>query len=159
MNLSESEFFSLSSQMSDRDVTIASLKEQLRQKDNELLVTRSERDKWLMKYEQLKMQQEAVELENQLLRNYLWLSWEKIKAFVACVKDIRLLGFLQSFMQKTVSETCGVQALVHINEVVTLPEDDNKPNITNNFNAPVGQQVSHADYAGYPQTKEGEPYE
>ena len=32
-------------------------------------------------------------------------------------------------------------------------------NITNNFNAPVGQQVSHADYAGYPQTKEGEPYE
>ena len=28
MNLSESEFFSLSSQMSDRDVTIASLKEQ-----------------------------------------------------------------------------------------------------------------------------------
>ena len=62
-------------------------------------------------------------------------------------------------MQKTVSETCGVQALVHINEVVTLPEDDNKPNITNNFNAPVGQQVSHADYAGYPPTKEGEPYE
>ena len=100
MNLSESEFFSLSSQMSDRDVTIASLKEQLRQKDSELLVTRSERDKWQMKYEQLKMQQEAVELENQLLRNYLWLSWEKIKAFVACVKDIRLLGFLQSFMQK-----------------------------------------------------------
>ena len=91
MNLSESEFFSLSSQMSDRDVTIASLKEQLRQKDSELLVTRSERDKWQMKYEQLKMQQEAVELENQLLRNYLWLSWEKIKAFVACVKDIRLL--------------------------------------------------------------------
>ena len=84
---------------------------------------------------------------------------EELKAFVACVKDIRLLGFLQSFMQKTVSETCGVQALVHINEVVTLPEDDNKPNITNNFNAPVGQQVSHADYAGYPQTKEGEPYE
>ena len=63
MNLSESEFFSLSSQMSDRDVTIASLKEQLRQKDSELLVTRSERDKWQMKYEQLKMQQEAVELE------------------------------------------------------------------------------------------------
>ena len=52
MNLSESEFFSLSSQMSDRDVTIASLKEQLRQKDSELLVTRSERDKWQMKYEQ-----------------------------------------------------------------------------------------------------------
>jgi hypothetical protein len=59
-----------------------------------------------------------------MLKNYLWLSWTKIKHFVAHVPDIRLVAFLQTFMQKTVSDTMGANALVAINEAVELPEKE-----------------------------------
>lgn len=146
MELSEKEFLSLSSQMSDRDVKIAALENRAIQLERDLLVERAETEKWRQKYETLAIQQEAVELENQLLRNYLWLSWTKVKTFISHVKDISLIGFLQTFMQKTVSDNMGPQALVAINEAVALPEEKSGPNITNNFNAPVGQQFSHADH-------------
>lgn len=132
MELSEKEFMSLSGQMSDRDVTIAALKGQVMQLERDLLVARSERDTWRQKFEALTMKQAATELENTLLRNYLWLSWSKIKDFMAHIRDIRLLAFLQTFMQKTVSDDMGPRALEAINEAVELPEEKKEPSVTNN---------------------------
>lgn len=147
MNLTEKEFMSLSSQMSDRDVKIAALEERVQQQDRELLTVRAERDEWRRKYEAAASKQATVELENHLLRSYLWLSWTKVRDFLKHVHDLRLLGLLLTFMQKTVSEEMGPQALETITAMVELPEGPVSPTINNTFNAPVGQQVNHADRA------------
>lgn len=124
MNLSDEEFLSLSGQMSDRDVKIAALTSELRQLERDLLVARAERDEWQRKYEQAEASNAATQFENAMLKNYLWLSWSKIKHFVAHVSDIRLLAFLQTFMQKTVSDPMDGKALEAINEAVELPEKE-----------------------------------
>ena len=124
MNLSDEEFLSLSGQMSDRDVKIAALENKVSQLEGDLLVARAERDEWQRKYEQTEASNAATQFENAMLKNYLWLSWSKIKHFVAHVSDIRQLAFLQTFMQKTVSDTMGGKALEAINEAVELPEQE-----------------------------------
>ena len=155
MNLTEGEFLSLSSQMSDRDVKIAALVEQNRRQEQELLIARAEREEWKQKFERLQMTQEATEIENALLRSCLWLSWKKIKEFMSHVHDIHIVGLLQTFMLKTVSDEMGPRALEAINAAVELP-DDKSANITNNFNGPVGQQVSHSEHTDcHHYTKEG----
>lgn len=138
MNLTEQEFMSLSNQMSDRDVKIAGLEEMVRQRDRELLVARAETEHWKQKFEEQVMANSAVELENQLLKNYLWLSWNKIKGFLSHVSDIKLIAFLQTFLQKTVSDSMGPKALETINKVVVLPEPDPKVNIEKaSFSGPM----------------------
>ena len=124
MNLSDEEFLSLSGQMSDRDVKIATLENRVKQLERDLLVATAERDEWKRRYEHAETAHAAAQFENAMLKNYLWLSWTKIKHFVAHVSDIRLVAFLQTFMQKTVSDTMGGKALEAINEAVELPEQE-----------------------------------
>ena len=124
MNLSDKEFMSLSGQMSDRDVKIAALENKVKQLEGDLQVARAERDEWKRRYEHAETAHAAAQFENAMLKNYLWLSWTKIKHFVAHVPDIRLVAFLQTFMQKTVSDTMGGKALEAINEAVELPEKE-----------------------------------
>jgi hypothetical protein len=76
---------------------------------------------------ELRRIQMATELENAYLRRYLLLSWAKIKNFLSHIHDIQLLAFLHTFMLKTVSEEMGSKALEVINEVVQMPEDEEKP--------------------------------
>ena len=120
MNLSDKEFMSLSGQMSDRDVKIAALENKVKQLERDLLVATAERDEWKRRYEHAETAHAAAQFENAMLKNYLWLSWTKIKHFVAHVSDIRLVAF----MQKTVSDTMGGKALEAINEAVELPEQE-----------------------------------
>ena len=158
MNLTEKEFMSLSGQMSDRDVKIAALEERLQQQDRELLTVRAERDEWRRKYEAAISKQASAELKNQFLLNYLWLSLNKVRDFMRHVHDLRLIGLLQTFMQQTVSEEMGPRALETISAMVVLPEEEPAaPIINNTFNAPVGQQVNHADRAESI-TPQGGPY-
>ena len=124
MNLSDKEFMSLSGQMSDRDVKIAALENKVKQLERDLQVVTAERDEWKRRYEQTEAANAATQYENTMLKNYLWLSWTKVKHFVAHVPDIRLVAFLQTFMQKTVSDTMGGKALEAINEAVELPEKE-----------------------------------
>ena len=145
MELSEREFMSLSSQMSDRDVRIAALEMRLKEVERDLLVAQAERDEWKRKYEHAKVAHVATQFENAMLKNYLWLSWSKIKSFVACVTDIRLVSFLQTFMQKTVDEAMGPAALEAINEVVALP-DEHAPGVVQILpTAQAGINLEHAD--------------
>ena len=89
MNLSDKEFMSLSGQMSDRDVKIAALENKVKQLERDLLVVTAERDEWKQRCEQAETAHAATQFENAMLKNYLWLSWTKIKHFVAHVPDIR----------------------------------------------------------------------
>ena len=127
MNLSAEEFLSLSNQLSDRDVKTAELELQLQQTKQLLAIKEAENVALTQQLSELQQAHEAIELENTYLKRYLWLSWSKIKNFMAHIHDIRLLAFLQTFMLKTVSEEMGARALEVINEAVQLPDDEVKP--------------------------------
>ena len=127
MNISAEEFLSLSTQLSDRDVRVAELEKKLKQVTEMLVIKEAENVALTQRLSELEQIHTATEIENEYLKRYLWLSWTKIKNFMAHIHDIRLLAFLQTFMLKTVSENMGSKALEAINEVVQLPEDDEKP--------------------------------
>ena len=120
MNLSAEEFMSLSNQLSDRDVKTAELEMQLQQVRQLLTLKEAENQSLAQRLAEMEQIHAATELENAYLKRYLWLSWSKIKSFLSHIHDIRLLAFLQTFMQKTVSEEMGAKALEVINEVVNL---------------------------------------
>ena len=134
MNLSADEFMSLSNQLSDRDVRVADLEQQLQilnqqlqNIQNELALKTFENESLIQKLSTMESKHMATEIENAYLKRYLWLSFSKIKNFMSCIHDIQLLAFLQTFMQKTVSEEMGPRALEVINEAVQLPKDEEKP--------------------------------
>lgn len=102
MNLSAEEFLSLSNQLSDRDVRTAELELQLQQTRERLAIKEAENLMLAQRLTELQMVHEATELENAYLKQYLWLSWSKIRNFLAHIHDIQLLAFLQTFMLKTV---------------------------------------------------------
>ena len=104
MNLSADEFLSLSTQLSDRDVRVMELEKQLKETREMLLVKEAENAALTQRLSEMEMINQATEIENTYLKQYLWLSWTKIKNFMAHIHDIRLLAFLQTFMLKTVSE-------------------------------------------------------
>jgi hypothetical protein len=127
MNLSAEEFLSLSNQLSDRDVKTAELELQLQQTKQLLAIKEAENVALTQQLSELQQAHEAIELENTYLKRYLWLSWSKIKSFMAHIHDIRLVAFLQTFMLKTVSENMGSRALETINDAVSLPDEEEKP--------------------------------
>ncbi len=127
MNLSADEFMSLSNQLSDRDVKTAELELQLQQAKQLLAIKEAENTALTQRLSELEMSHAAMEIENTYLKQYLWLSWSKIKSFLSHIHDIRLLAFIQTFMLKTVSEEMGARALEVINEAVQLPDDEVKP--------------------------------
>lgn len=127
MNLSADEFLSLSTQMSDRDVRVAELEQQLQQTKDLLVAKEAENVALTRQLDALREAHVATEIENTYLKRCLWLSWAKIKKFMSRIHDIQLLAFLQTFMIKTVSEEMGAKALEAINEAVQLPDDEEKP--------------------------------
>ena len=127
MNLSADEFLSLSTQLSDRDVRVVELEKQLEETKRLLLVKEGEVVALTQRLAEAEQIQQATEIENRYLKQYLWLSWTKIKHFMTRIHDIRLVAFLQTFMLKTVSENMGARALEAINEVVSLPDEEEKP--------------------------------
>ena len=132
MDISGGEFLTLSREISDREVKIANLETEVDKVKADNAALAAERDMWREKYEAALTAASQVELENIMLKNYLWLSWSKIRNFVAHVSDIRLVAFLQTFMQKTVSDSMGGRALESINDVVELPDEKRVNNITLN---------------------------
>ncbi len=126
MNLTADEFLSLSTQLSDRDIKVTELEKRLEETMQRLAIKEAENEALVQRVSELEQAHELMELENTYLKRYLWLSWSKIKSFMAHIHDIRLLAFLQTFMLKTVSEEMGARALEVINEAVQLP-DEEKP--------------------------------
>ena len=127
MNLSADEFLSLSTQLSDRDVRVMELEKQLEKTRELLLIKEAENEALIQQLAEMEQINRATEIENSYLKQYLWLSWSKIKNFMAHIHDIRLVAFLQTFMLKTVSENMGSRALETINDVVSLPDEEEKP--------------------------------
>lgn len=127
MNLTADEFMSLSNQLSDRDVRVVELEKQLEKLREMLMVKEAENAALTQRLAENEQIYEAAVIENRYLKQYLWLSWKEIKHFMSHIHGISLLAFLQTFMLKTVSENMGSRALEAINEVVQLPDEEEKP--------------------------------
>ena len=121
MNITSEELFSISERMSEKDKILARYEMEMQklrverdvlEKDNALL---KERVSFLEKM------LAAAELKSIMLKNYIILSAEKIKSFVATLSNFDRWAFLHTFMTWSIPDEHKAEELEMIDEVMQLP--------------------------------------
>lgn len=130
MQISYDDFEKLSSVISDRDVCNARLEAELEAKDLLIKAAEEKVRRLETKCGELMQMATTLDIENAYLKNYLWLSWSKIRQFMMGLHDFGKVAFLQTFMQKTLSDKMGVEALAAINDAVPMPEEHDEVQVT-----------------------------
>ncbi len=136
MDLTIEEFQRLAGDKSSQAIVIADLERRLAEKTKENAQL-NERVK------QLEMDNVAARLENMVLRNYITLSVEKIKTFVAHLRGIDRFAFLKTFLEYGLPKEHYQEQLLLVNEVMRIP-DEQQPVVGdthNHFEAGCGCQV------------------
>ncbi|MBR2231363.1 MAG: hypothetical protein IJ891_03250 [Prevotella sp.] len=147
MNLTSVEFASLSKEFSEKDVKISQLQAENAslKKENEML---REENMQLKDHNQLlETINTAAKLNNLILKNYIILSVEKIKQFMASMSNFDRWAFLRSFVSWAVPEELKQLEQHIVDDTMKLPEEGNKSSFSqqNNFYGNVGQNVGHTD--------------
>ena len=115
MDLTMDEFMRLADDKSHQAMRIAELERQL-------AVKTSENTRLTETVKVLEAANMAAKLENMMLRNYITLSVEKIKAFVSRLKGIERFAFLKTFLEYVLPQEHYQEQLLLVNEVMTLPD-------------------------------------
>ena len=115
MDLTMDEFMRLADDKSQQTMRIAELERQL-------AVKTSENARLTETVKVLEAANMAAKLENMMLRNYITLSVEKIKAFVSRLKGIERFAFLKTFLEYVLPQEHYQEQLLLVNEVMTLPD-------------------------------------
>ena len=115
MDLTMDEFMRLADDKSQQAMRIAELERQL-------AVKTSENTRLTETVKVLEAANMAAKLENMMLRNYITLSVEKIKAFVGRLKGIERFAFLKTFLEYVLPQEHYQEQLLLVNEVMTLPD-------------------------------------
>ena len=115
MNLTMDEFMRLADDKSQQAMRIAELERQL-------AVKTSENTRLTETVKVLEAANMAAKLENMMLRNYITLSVEKIKAFVSHLKGIERFAFLKTFLEYVLPQEHYQEQLLLVNEVMNLPD-------------------------------------
>ena len=115
MDLTMDEFMRLADDKSQQAMRIAELERQL-------AVKTSENTRLTETVKVLEAANMAAKLENMMLRNYITLSLEKIKAFVSRLKGIERFAFLKTFLEYVLPQEHYQEQLLLVNEVMTLPD-------------------------------------
>ena len=116
MEMSIDEFQRLADDKSILAIRIAELERQLAEITNE-------NAKLTNRVKFLETAVTAARLENLMLRNYITLSVEKIKAFVARLKGIERFAFLKTFLEYVLPKEHYQEQLLLVNEVMTPPDE------------------------------------
>ena len=116
MDLTMDEFMRLADDKSQQAMRIAELERQL-------AVKTSENTRLTETVKVLEAANMAAKLENMMLRNYITLSVEKIKAFVSRLKGIERFAFLKTFLEYVLPQEHYQEQLLLVNEVMTLPDE------------------------------------
>jgi hypothetical protein len=124
MDISYEEFRGLSQELTDKEVCIAQLR-------NELEATREKLEEERLKNSvlqdenyMLKAQRDKVEFENSVLRKYILLSKEKIAEFVRTLRNINHWAFLRAFVLWALPEEYRDLEMACVDEVMGLPKDN-----------------------------------
>ena len=115
MDLTMDEFMRLADDKSQQAMRIAELERQL-------AVKTSENTRLTETVKVLEATNMAAKLENMMLRTYITLSVEKIKAFVSRLKGIERFAFLKTFLEYVLPQEHYQEQLLLVNEVMTLPD-------------------------------------
>ena len=140
MDLSIEEFQRLADDKSRQTMRIAELERQLAEKTSE--------NEQLKSYaKQLEMAHAAEKLKNMLLRNYITLSVEKIKAFVSHLKGIDRFAFLKTFLEYVLPSEHYQEQLLLVNEVMVIPEEPKQPigDTHNHYVTMTGNSASYTE--------------
>lgn len=124
MDISIEEFNALTEKTSLLMLRIAELERSAQEKD--LLLKRKDEQILQLTEENSKLttQSNTLNLQNQYLRNVLYLSVERVKEFMLHVKGMMNYSFLRTFLEWTTPDKYRNEQLAVLNEVMILPEDN-----------------------------------
>lgn len=136
MDLTIDEFQRLADDKSLQAMRIAELERQLAERtgENEQLRTQVKR---------LEMVNTAAQLNNMILRNYITLSVEKIKAFVGRLQGIERFAFLKTFLEYVLPKEHYQEQLLLVNEVMTMPHEPATPVTNNHYVTLTGSDATY----------------
>ena len=147
MELTSLEFASLSKEFSEKDVKISQLMTENDSLKTEIGKLREENAQLRERTQFLETDNTATKLNNLILKNYIILSAEKIKQFMATIYNLDRWAFLRSFVTWVVPEELKQLEQHTIEDMMALPKKEEGSSIgqQNNFYGNVGQNVGHTD--------------
>ena len=144
MDISFEEFQRLADDKTGLAVRIAELERQLAD-------TKDENTSLKEKVVALEAVNEAARIEITMLRNYITLSVEKIKAFVLRLKSIDRFAFLKTFLECVLPPEHYQEQLMRVNEVMVLPDEKTPVKVTNNhYVSMTGDSASYTENNNIP---------
>lgn len=92
------------------------------QLESELAEEKKRADYWHDRCEQLEARTRESEMKTMYLENYIMLSVERIKDYVATLNKMELWAFLRAFVDWSLPEELRMQELPLLNKAMPLPE-------------------------------------
>ncbi|MBE6270642.1 MAG: hypothetical protein E7101_06790 [Prevotella ruminicola] len=138
MDISISEFNELTEKRSLLMLRIAELERSAQEKD--MLLKRKDEQILQLTEENAKLtsQSNSLNIQNQYLRNMLYLSVERVKEFMQHVKGMMNYSFLRTFLEWTTPEKYRNEQLALLNEVMALPDEKSQMVLENpTFQGPM----------------------
>ena len=123
MDISADEFMDLYKRLSDKDVRISELERQVAVLEEELRVSRAERDSLQLECDRLARVSMESEIEAIYLKSYIMLSAERIRSFVTRLCNVERWAFLRTFVTCTVPKELEAAERQIIEDALALPED------------------------------------
>lgn len=124
MDISYEDFMRLSKELTDKEVCINQLQNDLRAAMDRLEKERKENCVLREENGELRAQYVKSEFENSVLRKYILLSKEKIAEFVKSLKNINHWAFLRAFVLWALPDEYREVEMSGVDEVMGLPQDN-----------------------------------
>lgn len=146
----------LSNEISKRDVRIRELEIDLKSKSekakrreaelqDELRASREEVERLRAEVKEKDMRLFRSNVEANFYREFYVLSKAKLRRFFTMVKDLECRSFLFTFIHNCLPDNTPSDVNLELEKMMMLPTSEEPTMVTNNYNAPIGQQINHAN--------------
>ena len=144
MEISFEEFQRLADDKTSQAVRAAELERQLAEKTSECELLKC-------RVGVLEADNEKARIEILLLRNYITLSVEKIRAFMKRLNSLDRFAFLKTFLECALPKEHYQEQLMRLNEVMTIPDEKTPVKVTNNhYVSMTGDSASYTENNNIP---------
>ena len=144
MELNTQEFEVLATMINDR--RIETLEREIESQGQLIETLKRENAKLHEHMDLMQREYENLRFENHWMKQYILLSVERVKSFFSHMRNIELLSAVKTFVLSVLPENASSEQIAYASKMMEVPMDEPElPQVVNNFNAPVGQQVSHVN--------------
>ena len=144
MELNTQEFEVLATMINDR--RIETLEREIESQGQLIETLKRENEKLHEHMDLMQREYENLRFENHWMKQYILLSVERVKSFFSHMRNIELLSAVKTFVLSVLPENASAEQIAYASKMMEVPMDEpEQPRVVNNFNAPVGQQVSHVN--------------